>query len=92
MQLSFLEVHYEDLVTEFETTTRRIIEFIDEPWDDAVLNYFEHARVRNVSTPSYSAITSPIYSRSIGRWKHYQKHFDSLAKIFDPYIKEFDYK
>jgi hypothetical protein len=92
LQLSFLEVRYEDLVTEFETIARRIIEFIDEPWNDTVLHYFEHAPMRNVSTPSYSGVASPIYSRSIGRWKHYQTHFEPLTEIFDPYLEEFDYK
>ena len=92
LQLSFLEVRYEDLVAEFETVARRVIEFIDEPWDDTVLHYFEHARTRNVSTPSYSAVASPIYSGSIGSWKHYQAHFEPLMNMLNPYLEEFGYK
>jgi hypothetical protein len=92
LQLSFIEVRYEDLVADFETVARRVIEFIGAPWDDAVLHYFEHARTRNVSTPSYSAVASPIYSRSIGRWEHYKAHFEPLMETLDPYLKEFGYK
>ena len=91
LQLSFIEVRYEDLVADFETVAKRIIAFIGAPWEDGVLNYFEHARTRNVSTPSYSAVASPIYSRSIGRWRHYQARFVPLMDVLDPYLKEFGY-
>jgi hypothetical protein len=42
----YVEARYEDLVREPETTLRRICEFIDLPWDDAVLDYHERAAER----------------------------------------------
>ena len=42
----YVEARYEDLVRDPETTLRRICEFIDLPWDDAVLGYHEHAAER----------------------------------------------
>jgi Flp pilus assembly protein TadD len=89
--LRSLEIRYEDLVADFETQARKLVEFAGEEWDDTVLRYFEHARKRDVSTPSYSAITSPVYSRSIGRWKHYRTHLQPINKLLEPYLEKFDY-
>ena len=89
--LKFHIVRYEDMVTDLETEARKLIAFIGEKWDDTVLRYFEHARKRNVSTPSYSAIASPIYSRSIGRWKNYTNQMQPVFSTLAPYIKKFGY-
>jgi len=92
LDLSYIEVRYEDLVDQFEPTARRLVDFIGEPWSDAVLKYFEHARSRNVSTPSYAAVASPIYSRSVGRWRHYATQMEPVLEVLQPYIEEFGYE
>lgn len=47
----YLEVRYEDLVTETEPTLRGIAEFLELPWDGAMLDYHERApeRLREVA-------------------------------------------
>jgi len=42
----YVEARYEDLVRDPEATLRRICEFIELPWDDAVLRYHEGAAAR----------------------------------------------
>ncbi len=42
----YLELRYEDLVTETEPTLRRVCEFVDLPYDDAMLDYHQHAAER----------------------------------------------
>ena len=42
----YLEVRYEDLVTDTESILRRICEFVDLPWDPAMLSYHETAGER----------------------------------------------
>jgi Sulfotransferase family len=42
----YVEARYEDLVRDPEATLRRICEFIDLPWNDAVLRYHEGAAER----------------------------------------------
>jgi Sulfotransferase family len=42
----YLEVRYEDLVTDTEPTLRRIAGFVELPWDDAMLRYYERAPER----------------------------------------------
>jgi hypothetical protein len=42
----YMEVRYEDLVLEAEPTLRRICEFIELPWEPAMLDYHERAGER----------------------------------------------
>jgi hypothetical protein len=42
----YLELRYEDLVRETEATLRRVCEFVDLPWDPAMLDYHRHAEER----------------------------------------------
>ena len=42
----YLELRYEDLVTDTEPNLRRICEFLELDWDPVVLRYYEHAAER----------------------------------------------
>ena len=42
----YLELRYEDLVTDTEPNLRRIAEFLELPWDPAMLTYYENAAER----------------------------------------------
>jgi len=42
----YLELRYEDLVTDTEPNLRKIAEFIELPWDPVMLRYYEHAADR----------------------------------------------
>jgi len=42
----YLELRYEDVVLDTETTLRRICDYVDLPWDDSMLHYHERAGER----------------------------------------------
>jgi hypothetical protein len=42
----YLEIHYEDLVRDTEVTLRQVCEFIELPFDEAMLTYHERAEER----------------------------------------------
>ena len=91
LPLSVLPVRYEDLVADLPGETRRILEFLDLPWDDAVLGYAEHAQTRTIATPSYHQVVQPIYRRSVGRWRNYADAFEDVLPILQPFIEAFGY-
>ncbi|MDB5173827.1 MAG: uncharacterized protein JWN51_2600 [Phycisphaerales bacterium] len=76
VSLPMLEVRYEDLVADKEKQTRRMLEFLDLPWDDRCLLF--HQNKRFVATASREQVRKPIYSSSVGRWKHYEKYIPEL--------------
>lgn len=86
-----LPVRYEDLVADLEGETRRILAFLDLPWDDAVLGYRERAKTRSIATPSYHQVVEPIYRRSVNRWYNYAGAFAPVLPILQPFIEEFGY-
>ncbi len=85
----FLEVHYEDLVTDQENTTRKILEYIGMPWDDACLQHHKSARV--VHTASYEQVTQKIYTSSLYRYRNYHEAVQPLIPILESTIEHFGY-
>jgi hypothetical protein len=75
-QNRFIEVDYEAVVADMEGEVRRLIAFLDLPWDDACLDF--HKTVRPVRTASVNQVRRPIYRSSTGRWKAHAAHLGPL--------------
>ena len=78
LPLPLMELQYETLVADLEGESRRLIEFIGLPWDPACLAF--HKTERQVMTASLWQVRQPLYSSSVGRWRHYRRH---LAPLFE---------
>jgi regulator of sigma D len=37
-------------------------------------------------------VNSPLYSKSVNRWKNYEKEFKGVKKLLDRWVNEFGYK
>ena len=77
LPLPMLELSYEELVADLEGQSRRLIEFIGLPWDPACLDF--HTTERQVMTASLWQVRQPLYSTSVGRWRHYARHIAPLC-------------
>jgi len=77
-----LTVQYEDVVADFESQLRRLLEFCELPWDPACLRF--HESERPVRTPSSEQVRQPIYDRSVGHWRHFAGHLDELIGVIAP--------
>lgn len=67
---AFLDVRYEELVTDNEAQARRLIDFCGLEWDTACLQ--SHKTKRPVRTDSVTQVREPIYTSSVGRWRRYE--------------------
>jgi len=76
--IPMFEVCYEELVADQEGMTRALLEYCDLEWDDKCLRFYDNKRT--VSTLSYDQVRKPIYTRSIGRWKHYEPYLKPLIE------------
>ena len=79
----FHEIRYEALVQNPEEITRQLVDYVGLPWDPACLSYYETDR--RVRTSSHDQVRQPIYSSSIGRWKHYETFLGDFCKAMDAY-------
>jgi len=78
-QQVLLEIDYETLVREPHTETRRLLDFLGLPWNDACLRFFENRRA--VNTASITQVRQPIYRSSIGRARSVQRHLQPLIHV-----------
>ncbi len=86
-----LEVRYEDVVNDLQGQARRALSFLGLDWNPEVLNFNNLAKAKHVHSPTYQAVTKPIYSTSVGRWRNYKKHFEQVFDLLYPYLEAFGY-
>jgi tetratricopeptide (TPR) repeat protein len=88
----WIEVRYEAVVADMEGQSRRTLDFLGLPWDDAVLRYRSRAQEKHVHSPTYEAVTKPVYSSSIGRWRRYRAQLEPCLSTLRPYIEALGYE
>jgi tetratricopeptide (TPR) repeat protein len=71
-------VDYEAMVSEQEKQTRGLLEFLGLPWDDACLTF--HTQTNGIATASVWQARQPLYTRSVGRWRRYERHLGPLLQ------------
>ena len=74
-----LEVPYEGLVADQITWTHKILDFLELEWDDRCLSFDKTPHT--VNTASAWQVRQKIYSRSVQRWRHYEKFIGPLKGL-----------
>ncbi len=75
----FLEVGYEDLISNSESVTRQVLEFCGLSWDEACLKPYENKR--SVVTPSVWQVRQPLYRSSMERWKRFEPWLGAFKEL-----------
>jgi Flp pilus assembly protein TadD len=88
----YLQVRYEDMVQDLESVARRVLKFLDVPWDERVLRFNEYAQKKIVRSPTYADVAKPIFTRAMGRWHKYEKYFEPHLAKLEPFLKAFGYE
>jgi hypothetical protein len=70
-------VNYEDLVMRPSAEVRRILHFLDLPWEEQCLAF--HKSSVPTATASLEQVRRPLYRTSIDRWKNYPGKLEDLA-------------
>ncbi|MEK8032629.1 sulfotransferase [Ideonella sp. DXS29W] len=71
------DVDYDALVTDPAPVLRRLLGSLGLKWEDACLNFHQQPTV--VKTASVWQVRQPLYTRSSGRWHHYEKYVGPLV-------------
>jgi tetratricopeptide (TPR) repeat protein len=64
-----MDLAYEDVVTALEPTVRRLLDFVDVPFEPACLEF--HRNPTATMTASSVQVRKPIYDSSLHLWKNY---------------------
>ena len=77
------DICYEDLTTNQEEETRKLLEYCDLDWDENCLNF--HSNKRPVKTASALQVRKKMYQGSSEAWKKYEAYLQPLIKGLDSY-------
>lgn len=87
----WLEVRYENTVRDLEKEARRVLAFLGLPWEEEVLGYRDRLKSKAVGSPTYEAVSQPLYTHAIGRWRNFEDFLRPLAPVLEPMIKALNY-
>lgn len=79
MPASILDVAYGRLVASPEHELRTVCRFLDLDWCAGMLDYQDAAA--RVRTASVWQVRQPLYTRSLGRWRHYAGQLGALGDL-----------
>lgn len=91
MSLKYIEFKYEDAITDFEPTFKKVFDFLDLDWTTEAHNFHKRATKKFIASPSFNQVSQPLYSSSVARWKQYETEFSPVIDKLHPFITAFNY-
>ena len=91
LPLSVLEVKNEELVSDFEGTTRRLCAFLDLDWSPALADFAQRSKARAIATPSATQVAKGISGDGVGQWRRYGKYMADVLPLLAPWVDNFGY-
>ncbi len=88
---AWLETRYEDTVADMEREGRRVTEFLGLTWHEEQARFYEKSSKKQLYSPTYQDVTRPVYSRSVARWRAYERHLAPILPALENYCRIFGY-
>ena len=76
-----LRVNNEDVISDLDGQVKRILEFLDLPFEEECISFYETNR--SVRTASSEQVRKPINKDGMERWKPYAKYLKPLLNVLD---------
>tara|TARA_B100000959_G_scaffold255027_1_gene287104 strand:- start:1145 stop:3175 length:2031 start_codon:yes stop_codon:yes gene_type:complete len=76
-----LRVNNEDIIEDLEGQVKRMLEFLELPYEEECISFYETDR--SVRTASSEQVRRPINKEGMERWKPYSKHLKPLLNCLD---------
>jgi tetratricopeptide (TPR) repeat protein len=84
------ELHYEELVSDFDRETQALTGFLGADWSEGIRDFAATARRRGVSTMSAGQVSKPLYDGS-GQWRRYAEQLRPILPTLEPWVERFGY-
>jgi Sulfotransferase family len=82
-----VRVHYEDMVADSETETRRLFGALNLPFEEACLRFYENDRA--VRTPSSEQVRQPIFTSGTEQWQMFAPWLGPLEAALGDVMKAY---
>ena len=90
----YMEIRYEDLVTNTESEIQRVCDFLNIKYDSAMLDHTKQVgKLGDTDKLHHSNLSKPISSESIGKWKSNLSESDqeSITKLLHKHLERLGY-
>ena len=81
LPMEIFDWNYETVVSDTETETRRLIDYLGLEWDPVCLDF--HASQGAVQSASKWQVRRPVTSASVGRWREFARELSPLFDALD---------
>lgn len=79
----WIEVKYEQLTANLSSTLKGILNQLELPWDDRLIDYHQQIQQRHIHSPSYNQVQRPVHREAQGRWHHYVNFLEPVMPILN---------
>lgn len=90
LEIGELALRYETFVANQLEETRRLLDYVGLPFEEACLTFHENRRY--APTPSYAQVTEKLNDRSIDRHRHYVQHLRPYLPQLAPMMRANGYE
>jgi hypothetical protein len=80
-------VIYEHLVSDPEAEVRRLLNYLELPFEESCLRFYETDR--SALTPSSEQVRRPISGEAIDHWRNYEPWLGPLIKSLGPVLADY---
>lgn len=84
-------VRYEDLIEDFEGTTRAACDFVGLEWDPGLFDFAAKAKTRGIATPSAAQVARGLNREGQGTWRRYREQMAPVLPLLQPWVERFGY-
>ena len=81
LPLPILKVRLDDWVNDFQGTLKRVLDFLELPYEEACERFYETSR--KVRTASVDQVRKPVNARGVGRWHTYVAELEPVLDELD---------
>ncbi|HTT97240.1 MAG TPA: sulfotransferase [Rhizomicrobium sp.] len=82
-------IFYEQMVDTPEAEIRRLLEYLELPFDEHCLRFHENTRA--VRTASSEQVRRPIFTEALSNWRHYEEWLGPLKAALGPALDAYPY-
>lgn len=76
--IEMIDLQYEDLVSDPEGQSRRVLEYLGREWTNEILGF--HNSKRTVHTASRDQVRKPMYTSSVNKYKPFEHRLGELKR------------
>jgi hypothetical protein len=84
-------IRHDDLVHGLEGEARKLCDFLNIPYAEAMMAFAAASRGKSINTPSSTQVVRGLYSDALGQWQRYAAQLAPVMSVLAPWVAHFGY-